>query len=315
MSRPRERASASGTRRLPPRPVRALRAATAALLLLAAPAALALGLERIAEIVPVGAEAGVLAPAGLWYDEQRDVLVLACPNAQRVLVVDRQGVVQGELGKAGELRFPRSVAASRDGTLYVVSPESESITVFDRYAATPAGEGRSVSLAPHRGGAPVRPTAVFVDERGSVYVADRANRQILVLRRDGKLERTLAGVGEPADVWADRAGTIYVAEPGLGGVRVHDAQGTLVRTLGSFGSQFPEPIRPRALALDRSGRVWILEEGSRGIKALDGAGNLLFSMKGDGLRAPADLAVDGRGNLYVIEEGGNRVSVFRISGT
>lgn len=276
--------------------------------------ALPLGLERTGEIVAVGGEAGLLAPAALWYDGVRDLLAVACPNLHRVVLVDRQGVVQKEIGKGGELQFPRAVAATREGTLYVASSESESLAVFGRYGAAVGEEARSLDLSPYRGASPVRPTALFADENGNVYVADRGNRQVLVLGGDGKLKRTLRNVGEPADLWVDR-GTVYVAEPVFGGVRVYDERGKLVRTLGTSPSQFREPIRPKALAVDRRGRLWIVEEGNRGIKALDAFGNLLFAMRGEGFFAPADIAIDPRDTLYVLEEGGNRIAVFRISGT
>lgn len=315
MTKVRLRGARVGGDRSSRRRARLLRGAATALMLLVATRAHPLGLQRVGEIVPMGGETGALAPTGLWYDDLRDLLVIACPSAQRVLLVDRQGMVQKEIGKGGEIPFPGAVTATRQGTLYVASPESESIAVFERYASASSTERRSISLSSHRRAASVRPSSVFAGEDGRLYVADRANRQVLVLDADGKVEKTLGKLGEPTDVWADRAGNVYVAEPGFGGVRVYDGRGRLMRTLGTSASQFPEPVRPRAIAVDRSGRVWILEEGNRGIRALDASGNLLLSVKGDALFAPVDLALDGRGNLFVLEEGGNRIAVFRISGT
>ncbi|HEY6006052.1 MAG TPA: NHL repeat-containing protein [Anaeromyxobacter sp.] len=283
----------------------------AAALLLGAPPAFPLGLERIGEIVPAGGDAAFQAPAALWYDGVRDLLAVACPNVHRVFVVDRQGRVRKEFGKEGELGFPRAVAVRRDGTLYVGYWESESLAAFERYGGA-AEEARTLSLAPHRGAAPVRPTALFAAEDGDLYVADRGNRQVLVLGEDGTLKRTVRDVGEPADVWVHRE-TLYVAEPAFGGVRVYDGRGKLLRTLGTSPSQFRQPLRPKAVAVDRSERVWVLEEGSRGIKALDAFGNLLFTRSGDDLFAPADLTIGAGDTLYVLEEGGNRIAVFRIS--
>lgn len=284
----------------------------AALPALAPAQTFALGLERIGEIIPTGGELAVLAPAAIWYDAARDVLALACPNGHRVVLVDRQGAVGKEIGEDGELRFPRAVAATQDGTLYVASPESESLLVYDRYAAAVGEEARTLSLSTHRGAAAVRPASLFVDADRNVYVADRGNKQVLVLGSDGKVVRTVRDVGEPADVWADRGGTLYVAEPAFGGVRVYDRRGKLVRTVGAAPGR--EPLRPRALVVDRSGRLWVLEEGGRGLKALDAFGNVLFAMRGEGLFAPVDLAIDAQDTLYVLEEGGSRIAVFRIFG-
>jgi len=300
-------------RRATRKPSRLLRAITTAILLLGASTALPLGLERVGEIAVSGGMV-LVAPAALWYEGPRDLLAVACPNIHRVLLLDRQGVVQGEIGKEEEIPFPRAVAATRDGTLYVAG-EGESLVVFDRHRAAADGKARTLDLSPHRGARAVRPISLFATEDGKLYVADRGNRQVLVLGDDGKLERTLRNVGEPADVWVDGAGAVYVADPAFGGVRVYDAGGRLLRVLGTSPSQFREPIRPKAVAVDRSRRVWIIEEGNRGIKALDALGNLLFTMGGEGLSAPVDLAIDLRDTLYVLEEGSNRIAVFRISGT
>lgn len=273
-----------------------------------------LGLEKAPVLAPGGAEAGFLSPTGLWYDGQRGHLIVASPLLHRVTVLDRHGSVVKVLGREGNLRFPRAVAAARDGTLYIAGRESERVRVLAHYGAASLEEYTEVDLSPHRRSAQVQPTALHVDEKGILYVADRGNRQILALRPDGKLKAAITDVGEPADVWTDGPGRIYVADPAFGGIRVYDPEGRYLRTLGANTPQFREPLRVTALVIDSRGRIWILEEGGRGIKALDSLGNLLFSRGGEGLVAPADLAVDSQENLYVLEEGGNRISVFSIVG-
>ena len=294
---------------------RAVRAACSlALLLLAATAAYSSGLERSVVIMPSGVDIGLLSPSGLWYDDLRGYLVVANPLLHQVSVLDRKGQIVKVLGKRGDLRFPRAVAASRDGTLYIAGRESETLKIMKEYDSVAGEEYRSFDLAPQRRSAAIQPVALHVDGSGNLYVADRGNRQVLVFGGDEKLKFFIPDVGEPADLWVDRSGKICVADPGFGGVRVYDDRGKNLRTLGSQSSQFREPLRAKALTVDQRGHLWVLEEGGRGIKAIDSLGNLLFSMGGEGFLSPADLAVDPQNNLYVLEEGGNRISVFSITG-
>lgn len=284
-------------------------------LLLAAPAPVfPLGLERAVTITPAGADIGLLSPTGLWYDDLRGYLVVASPLLHQVSVLDRKGQIVKVLGKNGDLRFPRTVAATRGGTLFIAGRESDSLKVLSRYDSVTGEEYRNFDLSPHRRSAAVQPSALHVDGNGNLYVADRGNRQVLVFGGDEKLRFSIPDVGEPADIWVDRSGKIYVADPGFGGVRVYDDRGKHLRTLGSQSGLFREPLRVKALVVDPRNRIWVLEEGGRGIKTLDSLGNLLFSMGGEGLLSPADLAFDPQENLYVLEEGGNRISVFSIAG-
>jgi sugar lactone lactonase YvrE len=285
-----------------------------ALLLSVSSPAFPLGLEKAVVIFPSGADAALLSPAGLWYDEARGYLLVADPLLHRVFVLDRKGDPVKVLGKSGDLRFPRAVAASRGGTLYVAGRESEAVKIASQYDSLSGEEFRTLDLSPFRRSAPVQPVALFADSNGDLFVADRGNRQVLAIGADGKLRFSITDVGEPADVVVDRSGKIYVADPGFGGIRLYDGRGNYLRTLGTQPSQLREPLRPKALAVDLRGRIWVLDEGGRGIRALDVAGNPLFFMGGDGLLSPADLAIDAQDNLYVLEEAGRRISVFSIAG-
>lgn len=287
--------------------------ALALLLTLAAPV-LPLGLESAGVITPSGTGAGFLNPAGFWYDTLRGFLVVANTHARQIVVLNRQGQALKVLGKEGELGFPVAVTGDGDGTLYIAERNSESLKVVPRYDTEVEGEFRTFDLIPYRRSAPVQPVALHIDRQGSLYVADRGNRQVLAFDRDGKLKLTIPDVGEPSDLWVDRAGKILVADPGFGGIRVYSEKGMPLRTLGGrYSAQTREPLRVRGLAADRMGRIWVVEETGQGIKTIDSLGNLLLNFT-SGISFPVDLAIDDQDNLFVLEQGGNRISVFRIVG-
>lgn len=286
--------------------------AALALLLAAPPPVFPLTLEPAGVITPSGLDTGLLSPTAFWYDDLRGLLVVANTHAGQVAVLNRSGQAVKVLGEDGELAFPLAVAGSREGTLFVAEKNRESLKVLPRYDSPAGGKFEVFDLSPHRKGAPVQPVALFVDEKGSLYVADRGNRQVLVFDRDRRLRFAIPRVGEPSDLWVEASGNILVADLGFGGIAVYDSRGRWLRALGQFSEQFREPLRVRGLAVDRRGRLWVVEEGDEGIKVLDSFGNLLLTLK-DGLFSPTDLAIDGQDNLYVLEQGGNRISVFHIS--
>lgn len=283
------------------------------LLFYAAAPAFPLGLEKVGVITPSGMDTGFLNPAGIWYDNLKGFLVVANTHARQVAVLNRQGQALKVLGKKGDPGFPVAVAGNREGTLYIAERNGESLKVLPSYDSATIEEYRSLDLSPHRRSAPVQPVALFVDGDGKLYVADRGNRQVLVFDGSEKLKFAIPDVGEPADLWVEPSGNILVADPGFGGIRVYGPSGGWLRTIGGATGQFREPLRVKAMAADRRGRIWVIEEAGRKIKAIDSLGNLLLSLE-SGLTSPADMALDDEDNLYVLEQGSNRIAVFRITG-
>lgn len=284
-----------------------------ALLLATAAPAFPVGLENVEGITPSGMDTGFLNPAGFWYDSLRGFLVVANTHARQVAVINHHGQALKVLGRKTELGFPLAVAGNRDGTLYIAERNSESLKVLPSYDSATLEEYRSLDLSPYRRSAPVQPNAIFVDGDGNLCVADRGNRQVLVFDRTEKLKFVIADVGEPADIWVEPSGNILVADPGFGGIRIYGPTGGWLRTIGGSSGQFREPLRARAIAADRRGRIWVVDEVVQKIKAIDSLGNLLVDAEA-GLTSAVDLAIDEQGNLYVLEQGRNRIAVFRITG-
>lgn len=124
------------------------------------------------------------------------------------------------------------------------------------------------------------PHGVAVDADDRVYVADRDNARVQVFERDGRHRAT----------WSDPALGRPFAVAVVGG-RVFVVDG---------GDQDPDRPAARVVVLDRDGRV-LGQFGRYGT----GAGEL---------SEPHDIAVDGRGRVYVAELGTRRVQRFRPPG-
>jgi len=275
-----------------------------------------LGLDQTDVITPRGTERGLLAPLGFTYDSFRGLFIIANTEAHRVDLLSREGDSFKVMGREGNLRLPRAVAAGNDATLFVALKDSEIIKVLPQYDSGTGEDFTDLNLASYRQRRPVQAVALNVDRDGNLYVADRGNRQVLAFDRQQRFKFAISDVGEPTDV-ATGAGTIYVADPGFGGIRVYDGRGRPLRTIGADPARFPAPLRVKALAVDRQERLWVLEEADRGIKVLDSFGNLLldyqFSPGGRmAILSAVDLTIDADRFLYVLEQGTGLIRVFRI---
>ena len=168
--------------------------------------------------------------------------------------------------------------------LFVVVPGASGISGASPIRTVPGTD-------PHGDGGPATeaqlryPTVVAVDGQGNLYIADADNHRVREV--SGGVIRTIAGTGirgfsgdgglataaelsYPAGVAVDGQGNLYIADSS----RVREVSGGVIRTV---------------------------------------AGNGVYGFSGDGGPAtaaelePNDLAVDGQGNLYIVETYGQRV--------
>jgi len=180
------------------------------------------------------------------------------------------------------------------------------------------------------------PAGAAVDSAGVLYVADQGNHTIRKISAGGVVT-TFAGGGTPGSadglataarfhaptsVALDGAGNLYVADQGNHVIRKITPAGmvtTLAGTAGVMGStdglgaaaQFSSPF---GVAVDAAGNVYVGDQGNDTIRKITPAGavttlagraGVAGSMDGNGnatFSAPAGVAVDAAGNVYVADQ-------------
>ena len=170
---------------------------------------------------------------------------------------------------------------------------------------------------------------VASDSKGNVYVADRANSQVVRISPDGSLivvagngvagfsgdggPATAASMVSPNAVAVDAADNLYISENN----HIRKVSGGTIATIATFNGA------PGSLALDAAGNLYVLEL-SQVLKmsggtfvAIAGTGEAGFS--GDGgpatsalFNVPNGIAVDSAGNLYISDFLNGRVR--KVSG-
>ena len=198
------------------------------------------------------------------------------------------------------------------------------------------------------------PAGVAVDGAGNLYIADRDNNRIRKVDSAGVIT-TVAGTGRsgfggdggpateaqldfPSSVALDGAGNLFIADMGNNRIRKVGASGTISTVAGTgrsgFGGDGASAIqtrlnRPSSVALDGAGNLYIADRDNFRIRKVDSAGTISTvagtgerGFDGDGASAvqarlsrPFGVAVDGAGNVFIADEGNNRIRKVDSAGT
>lgn len=179
-----------------------------------------------------------------------------------------------------------------------------------------------ILLGGESGGALKKPMGVHTDANGKIYVTDTANADVFIFDTVNMTGTSLAAMGaklfyKPIGVATDANGRIYVSDSQTDSVTVVDQTGKVV------GNLVPEqPFKqPSGIASDfERKRVYIADTHTHNIKVFDT--ETLKQINTIGKRGkeegefnfPSHLAVDPKGNLYVVDTMNGRVQIFDSEG-
>jgi streptogramin lyase len=237
-------------------------------------------------------------------------------------------------GSGGAARFlaPLGVAVDHAGNIYVAEFASDIIRKItsDGVVNTLAGSAGNPGSADGTGdNAHFRnPWSVAVDSTGNVYVADKSNFTIRQITPTGRVSTFAGFPGIPGDadgpgsyarfrdpqsVAVDSAGNVYVADTGNYAVRKINSFGlvaTLAGAPGKFGVADGAGNKARfsniqSIAVGDLGNIYVLD-GDTIRKITPGGGvTTLLNTSLAGAQShivhPTSMAVDGVGNLYLVE--------------
>ena len=230
------------------------------------------------------------------------------------------------------------VADTSNHTIRKISPA--------RQVTTLAGNAGTYGSADGTGSAALfgYPEAIAVDANGTIYVADSSNLTIRRITPEGAVTTfagkfgtygTDDGIGGAARFSAmvsgmavGPAGDLYVADTGNNSIRKITPAGN-VTTLAGLASEMGSadgPVGmarfrlPEGITVDATGNVYVADTSNHTIRKITPDGNVatiagavgIFGSTDDNgpaarFRTPWGLAVDGAGNLFVVDSGNNTI--------
>lgn len=191
-----------------------------------------------------------------------------------------------------------------------------------------------------------QPAGVAVDRSGNVYIADNGNSRIRRVDSSGTIT-TLAGngifgykgdggpatnaqIGAAYGLAADASGNVYIADASHNVIRKVNTAGIISTLAGNGTSGFSgdggaatgaQLAGPDGVAVDKAGNLYIADSGNMRIRKVSAAG-IITTVAGSGnccnegdggpatsaqLSFPSGVAVDTAGNLYIADNGDNRI--------
>jgi sugar lactone lactonase YvrE len=239
---------------------------------------------------------------------------------EKAFTITVTNVTEPAVDLAVGFNFPFGVAVDADGNVYIADRNNHvvkklsggTLTVVAGCsvdssvsppvcAPTPAGTGDEGYNGDNISATAAQlnsPTGVAVDASGNLFIADSQNH--IIRKVTGGTITTVAGT------------------PGISGLAVNGGAATLATLFG-----------PRGVAVDAAGNIYIADNMNQQIRKVDGStGNILAvagvagvaGYNGDGidpttaqLNSPLGVAVDVAGNIYIADEGNDRIRAVFIS--
>lgn len=170
------------------------------------------------------------------------------------------------------------------------------------------------------------PTAVTIDNRGRVYVADEYHHNVTIFDESGNYVDTWGQYGTdkgklngPSGLAVDEDNNVYVVDQKNDRVHKFTSDGRHILQWGESGSKEGQFNLPWGLTLDSTGNVYVADWRNDRIQKFTHDGQFLASFGESGkangqFYRPAKPAVDSEGYIYVADWGNERVQVLSPDG-
>lgn len=181
-----------------------------------------------------------------------------------------------------------------------------------------------------------RPTFVFVDEKGSMYICDQWNHRIQKWEQGATSGKTVAGgkgagdkanqLNNPSSIYVDSKGVIYIADTDNNRVQKWvegDTSGITVAGGRGKGAAKNQLSYPTSVYLDPYDNIYIADAlNSRiqkwtpgGIDGITVAGSDFAGTDSSKLFYPLGVFVDAKGNIYIADSQNDRIQKWAPDST
>lgn len=181
-----------------------------------------------------------------------------------------------------------------------------------------------------------RPTFVFVDEKGSMYICDQWNHRVQKWEQGAIAGKTVAGgkgagdranqLSNPTSIYVDSKGVIYIADTDNNRVQKWgegDTVGITVAGGKGKGSAKNQLSYPTSVYLDSYDNIYIADAlnsriqkwTSGGLEGVTVAGGDFAGKDSSKLFYPLGVFVDAKGNIYIADSQNDRIQKWAPDST
>ncbi len=211
-----------------------------------------------------------------------------------------------DLGRRVTLLSPVAVAA-RDNDVFIADAGQGAILRFDRSAP-------SVSLFAAAPGLQTG-TDLFLDTFQSLYFVDTPSSQVIQFSRNGTVARryqSSAELPQPNSVVVGPGPRgVYVGDGLRAHIVVFNRLGEITRVIGARAGG---PIRFEsiaAMAQGEDGRLYVVDRLAHRVHVLAPQGSYQGTFGHNALTTPGAIAVDRYNRVFVSDQGGSKIRIFR----
>ena len=225
-------------------------------------------------------------------------------------------------------RNPVAMAIDSDDVVYVLNrsyenrPDGVRVTVctVDEEYITAFGEDGEGD------GQFTWPTAIVIDDKQNVYIADEWLNRISVFNTDGEYlsKWGMAGSGDgelnkPAGLALTADGNVLIVDSGNHRVQKFTLDGKYISQFGGLGDGPGQFNLPWGIGVDKEGMIYVADWRNDRVQQFNpnGEWQASFGQSGDGVgqfNRPSDVTVDEEGLIYVADRQNDRVQVLSPDG-
>jgi len=281
----------------------------------------------------------------------RKVIVRTIASTSRPFII-RTYAGNGTRGYGGDggpavnamLNKPRSVYIDSSGNVYIADTDNHIIRFIDpssgkiyTIAGIPGQKGYNCNDCPPLRAKLNKPSGVFVDGGGTIYLADSGNHIIRKIPPGGNIinvagkpkkkgyggdggPATKAKLKKPRDVVVDSSGNIYIADTDNCRIRKVDASTGIITTYGGNGicgyggdgglATNASFNKPKGLAIDSAGNLYVADTDNNRIRKIDATTGIVTTIAGTGVKGysgdggPATAAMLNKPEGLAVSNGG-----------
>jgi sugar lactone lactonase YvrE len=257
----------------------------------------------------------------LYIAETANHIIRKLDTVGQITIVAGTGA-QGFSGDAGPavaatLDSPQGLAIDANNNLYIADTHNQRIrklnlatgNILTIAGTTPgfSGDGGLAISAQL-----LQPTAIALDSKGNVYLADSGNHRIRRIEASTGIITTIAGAGtqgfsgdnasadqasidSPAGLAVDLANNIYIADTHNQRIRRIDASTGMITTIAGTGIMgFSGDViaatsatlaLPRGLTVDASGNLYLADSANHRIRRIDTSTGIISTVVGNGVQS------------------------------